>query len=184
MYYKLFSSFLLFTFFGSKCIWNSETPYLQNYNRKRGINSFGLCLVSRTCLVISLQGPHHFHDMERYKVHFYNHQSVTQIHRMEKENTQNHILIYFKWFGVCINMKPVLEILWNVCVVLFSSSLYGLKLSGWEICTFCVIFCQFSTWPGVTWSRTKNTQLTSTLRRVMGLPCFYCILIQFDRVNN
>ena len=33
-------------------------------------------------------------------------------------------------------------------------------------------------------SQTKSTQFTSTLRRVMELPCFYCQLIQFNTVNN
>ena len=28
-------------------------------------------------------------------------------------------------------------------------SLYGSKLSGWEICTYCVTFWQISLWPGV-----------------------------------
>ena len=49
------------------------------------------------------------------------------------------------------------------------------KLSGWEICTFCVTFLQFFI---VTWSQNepsenqeKNTQLTSTPWRVMGLHC-------------
>ena len=38
---------------------------------------------------------------------------------------------------------------------------YGSKLSRWEICTFCVTFCQFSWWPGIKMSHlragTKNT---------------------------
>ena len=58
---------------------------------------------------------------------------------------------------------------------------YGLKLSGRKICTFRVtVFL-------VPWSQNepsegqnKNTQLTSTLRRLMGWPCFYGKLAKFN----
>ena len=33
-------------------------------------------------------------------------------------------------------------------------------------------------------SREKRTQLTSTVRRVMGLPCFYCKLAQFKNLEE
>ena len=33
-----------------------------------------------------------------------------------------------------------------------SPRVYGSKLSGWEICSFCVTFCQFSSWPAVKWT--------------------------------
>ena len=43
----------------------------------------------------------------------------------------------------------------------------------------------------VTWSQNepsdsweKSTQLTSTLWRIMALPCFYCKLAQFKTINN
>ena len=35
------------------------------------------------------------------------------------------------------------------------TGLYGSKLSGWEICTFRVTFCQFSWWPRVKMSHRR-----------------------------
>ena len=66
--------------------------------------------------------------------------------------------------------------------------IYGSKLSGWEIGTFCVTFCQFSWWLGVKMSHPrankKSTQLTCTLRRVTAWLCFYSKWAQFNTINN
>ena len=57
---------------------------------------------------------------------------------------------------------------------------YGSKLSGWEMCIFCVTVWQFSSWPGVKMSH-RRAQLTNTPRRVMGLHCFSCNLAQLKK---
>ena len=44
-------------------------------------------------------------------------------------------------------------------------------------CIICHLVCDKT-------PREKSMQLTNTLRRVMGLPCFYCKLAQYKKINN
>ena len=65
------------------------------------------------------------------------------------------------------------------------NNIYGSKLSGWEILTFCVNFCQFSLWPGVKISyRRPEKKVLCTLRTVMALLCCYSKWAQFNAINN
>ena len=63
---------------------------------------------------------------------------------------------------------------------------YGSKWSGWEICTFCVTFCQFSLWPGVKMShqrarKEKNSWPDQYTKESNGIALF---LLQFGSIEN
>ena len=94
----------------------------------------------------------------------------------EMSLTSNFLLSYF-------SLESFLIFLVSSITQAMTKHIYGSKLSGWEICSFCVTFCQFSTWPRVKMSYLRDKQKTPSGQvyywRVVGLPCFYCNLIQF-----
>ena len=70
----------------------------------------------------------------------------------------------------------------DLVFVFFICKYMGQNYQDWKYALFVSLFVTFhchleSKW--ALWEPRKNTQLTSTLRRVMALPCFHCKLPQF-----